>query len=156
MSEKKTVKVELELTQIENPGLVQIQPTDIQEFEVNTNREIAPLVSAECYPGTILLNDVPIAVTMLRVRIMVFVNSADQEPVVGVTDDNTCFYIQTSPPKVPNNVAEGQATYNMYYIHFNRVVEFPLTQITVFNNLSDPKTSRGTVTTVQSTTPPIP
>jgi hypothetical protein len=109
--------------------------------------EIAPLVSVYNYRDEL-------GVGHLRGRIFVFTTNICEPPTIGVTNDNTCFYIQTEIPDENKN--KTPEYYRLWYFDLKIPTGYMVYQICVFNILADPKTSRGTVTTVQSTTPPPP
>ncbi len=137
-------------------GLIQLDTFDKKPLlisEEEKGNEIAPLVSAEQYIkplDPLATVESAVNVNVLKVRILVFASNKLTAPIIGVTDNYTTFYIQEGS----SGNGDG-SKYNLYYFHFDLETGYPVNQITVFNNISDPKTSRGTVTTVQSTTPPL-
>lgn len=142
MATQHTFPVIIEVRQLEFKP-VQLIPKTHMEGDPETER--APLVTADNYTLD--------GQAHLKVRIVVFSSSIYSEPIIGVTNNNSFFYIQEGPKVEP---AEwNPVPYNVYYFEFELKTNYLVNEITVFNNFSDPKTSRGTVTTVQSTTPPI-
>lgn len=142
MSIPPTFPVTIEVNRL---GLSPLQLWPKYPIESDPTKEVAPLVTADNYTWADKAH--------LRVRIIVFSSSLYLEPIIGVTNNNSFFYIQEGDKVQPD--IPVPAPYNVYYFHVELITDYLVNEITVFNNLADPKTSRGTVTTVQSTTPPV-
>lgn len=95
------------------------------------SKPIAPLVSA------VYINDA------VNFRIVVFIDSNNTKaPTFGVDSNNTDFYLEyDSREEVPKS-------YTAWYIDVFYTCKY-VDKVTVYNQDTDPKTSRGTVTTVQ-------
>ena len=95
------------------------------------SKPIAPLVSVEYIKDAV------------NFRIVVFIDSNNTKaPTFGVASNDTDFYLQyDSKEEVPKS-------YTAWYIDVFYTSEY-VDKVTVYNQDTDPKTSRGTVTTVQ-------
>lgn len=87
--------------------------------------------------------------TNLFFRMVVFIDSKNEKaPTFGVdTDENSEFYVSFSlASQIPKE-------YSAWYIEALYPVNLPIGPITVYTQNDDPRTSRGTVTTVIIETP---
>lgn len=98
------------------------------------SKPIAPLVTA------LYVKDA------LTFRIVVFIDSSStKEPTFSVDKNNSDFYVQYDFKE------ELPTSYTAWYIYVSYISTY-INTITVYNSDIDPKTSRGTETTVQQAT----
>ena len=98
------------------------------------SKPIAPLVTAVYVKDALIF------------RIVVFIDSSStKEPIFSVDKNNSDFYVQYDFKE------ELPTSYTAWYIYVSYISTY-INTITVYNSDIDPKTSRGTETTVQQAT----
>lgn len=82
----------------------------------------------------------------IHFRISFFSSGGQEEPIIAVAENNTDFYILYQEGTVLPAAC-------VWYFEFVYPCEY-IDRVTVYNHYIDPKTSRGTITIVQSAEPP--